>query len=70
MSKSFGCKCEERQKPVEDRAWEVWQYKCNYSSFNKGGYATSDYSTVYCTKCLDVGRTKASYVDKLKRREF
>lgn len=66
MSASFGCKCGEHLKPVEQRNWEVLKYKCNHSAFNGYKYTPSDYSTVVCNSCRACGRTKAAYVDKLR----
>lgn len=68
MSVSFGCKCEERKKPVEERRWEVLSYKCNHSAFNGYHRTPSDYSTVNCLSCGQSGRTKAAFVDVLHLR--
>ena len=65
MSISFSCKCGERKKPVIQRAWEIIDYKCNYTSFNGGHYTPSAYSCVHCLECRACGRTKAAYVDEL-----
>ena len=66
MSHSFGCKCSERKKPVQDRAWVVIDRECNYSAFNGYRYTPSAYSKVYCPVCESMGQTKASYVRHLK----
>jgi len=65
MSESFGCKCEERRKPLAERAWVVLDYKCNHSAFSGYHHTPSDYSCVACLKCLKQGRTKAAYVASL-----
>lgn len=66
MTVSFGCQCEERRKPIPERAWRVSQYRCNHSAFNGYRKTPSDYSTVVCLRCLTHGRTKAQYVEQLK----
>lgn len=65
---SFGCKCEERKKPVEERNWKVIHRHCNYSYFEypKGQQHSSEYSEVICLSCNACGRTKAKYVDDLE----
>ena len=67
MAQSFSCKCEERKKPIQDRAWVVLAYKSRCSAFD--GYRTmsSDWSEVGCLRCRARGRTKARYVGKLVR---
>lgn len=65
MSVSFSCDCGERKKPVQDRNWEVLDYKCHHSAFSGYHETTSDYSTVSCQICGACGRTKAAYVDEL-----
>jgi len=65
MSGGPVCKCPENQKPINEREWFVWDYKCNYSLFNGGWYQRSDYSCIYCKKCGYFWRTKAKYVTKL-----
>lgn len=64
---SFSCHCPERKKPIEQRNWFVWQYKMRCSAFDGYHPMTSDYSTVYCRSCQALGRTKAAFVDELKR---
>lgn len=66
MAVSFNCKCEERQKPAQERVWVVVDRYCNYSTFNGRRETPSDYSTVFCPTCRAIGRTKASYVAVLK----
>jgi len=66
MSCGFGCHCEERKKPVEQRQWAVLQRRCNHSAFNGYHRTPSDYSTVTCYVCGATGRTKASYVRHLE----
>lgn len=65
MSISFYCKCEERKKPIEERNWEIIDYKCNYSTFNGCRYTPSIYSCIRCLNCRACGRTKAKYVATL-----
>jgi hypothetical protein len=43
----------------------VVDYKCNYSTFNQGGYSNSNYSLVQCTQCRTAWRTAAKYADDL-----
>ena len=64
MSESFGCKCEERKKPISLRKWVVWARFCNHA-FNGYKRAPSKYSTVLCLVWNAMGRTKASYVKHL-----
>lgn len=64
----MSCKCEERQKPVADRAWFIMQYRCNHSSFNGGRRTPSDYSEICCHMCRCVWRTKASFVEILRQK--
>lgn len=66
MSASFSCRCEERCKPVEQRAWVVWDRNCHHSAFNGYQRTPSDYSLVYCKACGALGRTKAKFVDQLR----
>lgn len=68
MSGGTVCKCEESKKPLEDRDWEVLDYKCNHSAFNGGRRTSSDYSCVTCHQCPALWRTKADYVGTLWRR--
>ena len=70
MAVSFSCKCPERKKPVEQRAWVVVDRNCNYSAFSGYQCTPSDYSLVYCPKCQALGRTKAAYVAKLEDGEI
>lgn len=70
MAVSFHCKCAERRKPAQDRAWVVIQRNCNHSAFNGYHRTYSDYSTVYCPACRAVGRTKALFVLSLKDGDF
>ena len=67
MAVSFNCKCDERKKPVAERNWLIWQYRCHHSAFNGYHRTPSEYSTVSCEApgCNAVGRTKAAYVDEL-----
>jgi len=66
MAPSFGCKCEERQKPIAERNWLILKYRCHYSAFAGYHRTWSKYSTVICKTCGVSGRTKADYVDTLK----
>lgn len=65
MGSPFNCKCEERKKPVDERAWVVTEYKWNSGAFVKDGGEFSDYSCVRCLECGAQGRTKAMYVEDL-----
>lgn len=65
MSGGAFCHCDERHKPVRERAWVVTAHRCNYSAFNGYRRTPSDYSEVHCPKCLGVWRTKAAYVEEL-----
>lgn len=69
MAVSFGCKCEERKKPVQERQWEVWKRNHHRSHFAGRHFTPSDYSTVYCRSCRAIGRTKAAYVASLPDRK-
>jgi len=69
MSVKFGCKCDERNKPVQERQWEVLLYRCNHAASNGNRFTPSDYSTVHCQSCGQSGRTNAAYVDDLYRRD-
>lgn len=65
MAVPFNCKCPERKKPIEKRAWVVTQYKWNTGAFVKDGGTFSNYSQVRCLKCGNTGRTKCKYVEEL-----
>lgn len=65
MSAGVFCRCDERKKPVRERDWVIWQYRCNHSAFNGYHYTPSDYSAVHCNQCIGAWRTKAAYVDVL-----
>lgn len=65
MSGGVFCRCEERNKPIEERQWVVDAYRCNHSAFNGHRYTPSAYSAVSCTVCGYGWRTKAAYVEKL-----
>lgn len=69
MSGGDACKCAERKKPIGERLWECWQYKCNFSAFNGYHYTPSDYSLVYCTACRGLWRTKAAWAGQLPQGE-
>ncbi|BAV81123.1 hypothetical protein [Vibrio phage CKB-S2] len=70
MGRGFSCKCEERQKPAEQRQWVITQYKWNSGAFTAGDGEYSDYSRVVCLSCGASGRTKAKYVDKLNLMDW
>ncbi len=58
MSGGVPCSC-----AVKDRSkWQVIQRNCNHSAFNGYHRTYSDYSSVTCTGCGHVWRTKAAYV--------
>lgn len=63
MTISFGCKCEVKDK----KNWKVIRRNYNNSFFEspRGGRHYSEYSSVRCTKCGAIGRTKAKYVVEL-----
>jgi hypothetical protein len=66
MSGGYACHCEERDKPIAERAWFVTQRRCNHSAFSGYHYTPSAWSTIRCPVCRTVWRTKASYVNQLK----
>lgn len=70
MSKGISCKCAEKQKPVEQRNWVILQYKSNRSAFNGYHSTASDYSALQCKECTATWRTKAAYVDRVRRTKF
>jgi len=58
MSGGVPCSC-----AVKDKSkWQVIQRNCNHSAFNGYRRTRSDYSSVTCTVCGHVWRTKAAYV--------
>lgn len=65
MSAGFNCKCPERAKPVAERAWRVTQRNYQTSAFSGYRKEYTARSTVQCTACRCIGRTSASYVDRL-----
>lgn len=67
MSNTMYCKCRESSRPVGRRHWVVKRYKRNYFPGIDG--SPSDYSLVYCEICRSLWRTKAQYVEKLRRVE-
>ena len=69
MSLSFGCHCEERKKPLNERDWTILQYKHHHSAFNGYRRTPSDYSSVTCNRCHAWGRTKAAWVDDLHKEK-
>lgn len=69
MSGGTACNCQQRAKPVKERAWRVTQLKCNHSSFNGNRYTPSDWSAVRCLACRASWRTKAAYVFDLPLAE-
>lgn len=66
MSVSFGCHCEERKKPVEERNWVVRMRNYQCSAFDGYVVKYSDYSEVWCQSCNACGRTKAAFVAELE----
>lgn len=66
----YACECEERDKPVKERAWRVIDRRCNHSAFNGYQETYSDYSSVYCPRCQKVWRTKAEFVFYLRNGTF
>jgi hypothetical protein len=70
MCTSFGCRCEERRKPVGERNWGVIMRCYHRSAFAGGHWTPSDYSTVVCLTCGAIGRTKAQYVEKLRDARY
>lgn len=65
MATGFGCRCEERKKPVAERRWVVMQRCCNHSAFSGYRRTPSAWSSVRCLTCGAWGRTKAAYVEQL-----
>jgi len=57
-----GCHCKCNVK--DHNNWVVTVRNGNYSAFEspKNGFHYSDYSSVKCTKCGMIWRTKANYV--------
>lgn len=68
MSGGIACTCEESKKPLSARNWVVTAYHCNFSAFNGNRQTPSAYSAVLCNGCETRWRTKAAYVEKLKRK--
>lgn len=68
MAKSFSCKCEKKDK----KNWIVVHRNHNHSAFEYPKYHAhySEYSTVKCIVCGDIGRTKAKYVAELKDEDL
>lgn len=50
--------------------WRVVDYRCNYSAFSGYRRTPSDYSLVQCTRCRTSWRTRAKYVEQLRRGEL
>ncbi|HEY5410906.1 MAG TPA: hypothetical protein VIJ94_09295 [Caulobacteraceae bacterium] len=68
MSSGAVCRCPESTTPLNRRAWTVWAYRTNSSSFHGYRPQHSDYSAVGCDACQAMWRTKAAYVEQLLRR--
>ena len=70
MSSSNPCICKGTRKE-KMKYWYVSVYKGNHSYFErpKGMFHASDYSTVECSRCTMVLRSKADYVDILPRKD-
>jgi hypothetical protein len=64
MSGGTVCRC-----GAPRSAWEVIDYRCNYSYFNGRRYTPSDYSAIHCTVCRAHWRTKAAYVIELRHMQ-
>lgn len=66
MSGWSPCTCQGTRKE-RMKNWYVTVYKANYSYFErpKGQRHPSEYSTVKCSKCTMVIRTKSEYVHGL-----
>lgn len=63
MSGGVLCRC-----AVRDRSrWVVRDDHCNHSAFNGYRWTSSDWSAVECLECGSIWRTKAKYVDELRR---
>jgi len=69
MAIHFSCKCPERKKPVNERAWVVTQYHWTTGSFSPKGGEWSQYSQVYCLECGATGRSKSKYVEELEHMD-
>lgn len=69
MSYTIHCTCGRKKGDYSDLV--IVEYKCNHSAFNGYHYTPSDYSLVRCTRpgCIGLWRTKAAYVDKIKKIE-
>lgn len=65
MSGGGFCTCDERKKPIAERAWFVLDRLCNHSAFNGYRRTPSEYSAVCCRGCRSIWRTRADYVAKL-----
>ena len=69
MSSGRMCVCPKYKDHSERKNWQVIQYHCNHSAFNGYRRTFSDYSSVECTKCHQIWRTKAAYVDELPKED-
>lgn len=67
MSQGNVCRCAESLKPLNERKWGVSDWFCNHSAFNGYQWTASDYSKVHCLTCERTWRTKAKYVESLRR---
>lgn len=67
MSGGPVCQC---SGSIDDKMknWRIIQYMCNRSAFNGYHYTPSDYSAIRCLKCHSIWRTKANYVESLKKQ--
>jgi hypothetical protein len=61
MSGGLFCSCE----PVDRSKWVVIDRLCSYSAFSGYHRKSSDWSSVGCTGCGHMWRTKAAYVASL-----
>lgn len=64
MSGGIACSCKGTTAERQSK-WGVLDHRCNYSKFNGSRYTPSAYSSITCSRCGAVWRTKASYVDTL-----
>jgi hypothetical protein len=67
MSHYLKWTCTDRKAHRAAGAWIVTDDHCAYSAFNGYHYSSSDYCAVKCLICGRTWRTKAKYVDSLRR---
>jgi hypothetical protein len=66
VSGGKACSCDESTRAPQYRRWVVLQRYCNHSAFNGYHWTASAYSSIQCTLCRAIWRTKAKYVSLLK----